>query len=230
LAASQNEFRATYREQEIGKHYSGWGHFLFTTCGALLAIVAAASRLHDVRPVEWAVVPLAFLLANFVEYLAHRYVMHHPRPGLFLIYKRHTLQHHHFFTHDAMAAESPRDFKMVLFPPILLVFFLGAIATPVGAILYVLVSPSCGLLFAIVAVAYFLLYEWLHLSYHQPDDAWVLRLPLLRRLQRYHGRHHDLGLMGSYHFNIVFPIADHVLGTTYSEAPGDGRGRRRRGA
>jgi len=44
-------FREEYRGAELGPSYSGWGHFLFTTLGAraLAAILAAASRLHDVH-------------------------------------------------------------------------------------------------------------------------------------------------------------------------------------
>ena len=216
---SISSFRAAYRQTEIGPRYSGWGHFLFTTLASLTVIAVAGSQLHHVKAWEWATVPVAFVIANFAEYLAHRFVMHVPRPGLGLVYKRHTLQHHHFFTEEALAAESSRDFKMVLFPPVLLLFFFGGLATPIGALLYYLVSPNCGILFAMVGMGYFLTYEWLHLAYHQPESSWVLHVPLVRGLRTYHGRHHDLGLMGRYNYNLVFPLADRVCGTRYAGGP-----------
>jgi len=216
-------FRSEYRATQIGPHYSGWGHFLFTTTGALLAIGAAGLQLRHVHGAEWLTLPVAFLIANFAEYLGHRGAMHRPRRGLGLLYRRHTQQHHHFFTHTTMSAESPRDFKMVLFPPVMLLFFLGCLATPIGALLYFAISPNTGLLFAMVAMGYFLTYEWLHFSYHLRPDSLVGRLPLIGTLRRHHTRHHDLALMGRWNFNITFPIADWIFGTSYPEVAADAR-------
>jgi len=214
-------FRSEYRATQIGRHYSGWGHFVFTTTGALLAIVAAGLQLRAVHGAQWLTIPVAFLIANLGEYLGHRGAMHRPRRGLGLLYRRHTQQHHHFFTHATMAAESPRDFKMVLFPPVMLLFFLGGLAAPIGALLYFAVSPNTGLLFAMVAMGYFLTYEWLHFFYHLPPDTWIGRLPFMQTLRRHHTRHHDLALMGRWNFNITFPIADWLFGTYYrDDAPG----------
>ena len=143
--------------------------------------------------------------------------MHHPRPGLGLLFERHTRQHHHFFTHETMSVDATRDFKIVLFPPVMLVFFLGMVATPIGALLYFLVSPNAGWIFALVAISYFLSYEWLHFSYHQPPEGWIGRLPFVATLRAHHMRHHDLALMGKWNFNITFPIADGLFGTTSRE-------------
>ena len=84
----------------------------------------------------------------------HRGPMHHRRRGLGIIFERHTLQHHQFYRHDAMAAESPDDFQMVLFPPVMLLFFLGGLAAPIGLLLGVLGTPNLGWLFAATGVAY----------------------------------------------------------------------------
>jgi hypothetical protein len=208
-------FREAYRAKEVGPSYSGWGHFLFTSLGALAAISVVIFRLRHVHGVEWATIPIAFLFANLGEYLGHRGAMHRPRSGLQILYRRHTQQHHHFYTHESMAAESSRDFKMVLFPPAMLLFFLGGLATPIGMLLYLLLSANAGLLFAGVTISYFLCYEWLHLCYHLPESSWVSRLPFMRVLRRHHTLHHDLALMGKWNFNITFPIGDWLLGTYY---------------
>jgi hypothetical protein len=215
IPSSVVRFREGYRAAEIGPRYTGVGHLLLTSSVSLAAIAFALSRLEGVRAAEWAAVPLSFLIANLGEYLGHRLVMHRPRRGLGIVYQRHTEQHHHFYTHEAMAAESSRDFKMVLFPPVMMVFFFGGLALPIGALLHLVFSRNTALLFAAVAIGYFLAYEWLHLSYHLSDDTWLARLPPMRALRRHHTRHHDLALMGKWNFNITFPIADSLFGTTF---------------
>jgi hypothetical protein len=206
-------FRASYRKSEIGPRYSGVFHFLLTSVVSLAAILFAASRV--VRPtwLEWLTVPGTFLFANLSEYLGHRGPMHHPTRGLRLVYERHTLQHHQFYTREAMSLETARDLKMVLFPPVMLLFFLGGLATPVGLLLAFVATPNVAWLFVVVAVSYFLTYEWLHASYHLKPDGLVAKLPGLRALRRHHELHHDLRRMTEANFNITFPIGDALFGT-----------------
>lgn len=208
-------FREEYRREFLGARYTGWGHFAFTSGVSLAVIGFALSQLANVSPVEWLMVPGAFLVANAVEYLGHKNPMHRPMKGLGLLFERHTRQHHRYFTHEAMAYEGSRDFKMVLFPPVLLLFFLGAIATPLGALCFALLSPNAGWLFVATGVGYFLTYEWLHFSHHLPEHHPVARLPLLSRLRRHHQAHHDPKRMGHYNFNITFPLCDRLLGTEW---------------
>jgi hypothetical protein len=217
-------FRETYREKYLGPRYSGHAHFAFTSLGSLAAIGFSLSRLGSVRPLEWLTVPAVFLLGNLVEFLGHRGPMHHRRRGLGLLFQRHTEQHHRYFTHDALAYESARDVKMVLFPPVLLLFFLGAIATPLAALCFLLVSPNVGWLFAASAVGYYLTYEWLHFCHHLPPEHPVARLPLMARLRHHHQTHHDPSKMQRYNFNITFPLSDWLFGTAWrpgSPSPAD---------
>jgi hypothetical protein len=219
-------FRTEYRRAEPGRHYLGWAHFAFTSLASLAVITFALSHLSQVRPLEWLTVPVSFLVANVAEYFGHRGPMHHRTKGLGLVYRRHTQQHHHFFTHEAMAYEATHDFRMVLFPPVLLLFFLGTIATPVGALFFALGSPNAGWLFVATGMGYFLSYEWLHFCYHLPAEHWLARLPLLGRLRRHHTVHHDLRRMGHFNFNISFPLCDWLLGTSWKPGPGPQEPRR----
>lgn len=207
------EFRVRHRADHIGPHYRGWLHFAITTVGSLAAIGFAASRVRAPAGLELLAIPVMFVVANLGEYFGHRGPMHHRRQGLAILFERHTLQHHRFYTHEAMAADSARDFQMVLFPPVMLVFFLGCLATPLGLALGVAFTPNVGWLFAATAVGYFLTYEWLHWSYHQHPDSWVGRRALVRRLRHHHTIHHDLTRMTRVNFNITFPIADRWFGT-----------------
>ncbi len=206
-------FRRRFRAEEIPGGYQGRLHLAFTLFTCTGAIAVALSQLDNVRPAEWLTVPLTFLYANLAEYLGHRGPMHHPTRGLGLLFRRHTGQHHHFFTDQAMALEETRDYRAVLFPSVMILFFLGGFALPVGVLLFWAFSGNVAWLFVATAVAYFLNYEVLHFAYHAPAGSWVSRLPLVARLGALHRAHHDPRLMQQANFNVTYPIGDWLFGT-----------------
>jgi hypothetical protein len=209
LAAARAKLRA-----DVPSWYRGWAHFWFTTVWSLTVLVLAWRQVSEPTSAELAIVPIAFLVANLVEYLAHRYPMHHRTRGLTIFYDRHTVVHHNFYTHEAMAAESSRDFKMILFPANVAVAFVLGVGAPIAALFYWVVSPNAGWLFLGTALFYYLTYEWLHWSYHQPAGHWVRGVPGISILSRHHTLHHDPRQMTKLHFNITYPIFDWVFGTT----------------
>jgi sterol desaturase/sphingolipid hydroxylase (fatty acid hydroxylase superfamily) len=215
------EFRATYRAG-IGRMYSGWTHFAFTSLGALGVAGALLAGLRALTWREALTLPATFLFANLVEYLAHRGPMHHRRTPLGLLFQRHTLEHHHFFTHEQMACESPRDFRIMLFPPALLVAVVAGVALPGAWGLAQLFGPNVGRLFGATAVLYYLTYEWLHFAYHLPPRG-LGSLGPIRWLRRHHAAHHDPHLMQTSHFNITFPIFDTLFGTSARVAKSEPR-------
>ncbi len=215
IPESTARYRDQFRTENIGPNYRGWLHFAFTTAGAIAALVFASSQVRDVRGFEWLVIPISFLIANLGEYLGHRHPMHHKMCGMGLLFRRHTHEHHRFFTDRATAFESPRDFKITLFPPIMLIFFLGFLAAPIAGLLYLVSTANAAWLFATVVIAYFLTYEWLHFSYHVAPDSWWGRLPLMGTLRKHHTLHHDPKHMATCNFNITFPIGDWLFGTVY---------------
>ena len=208
-------FRAEYRAEVIPPGYGGRGHALVTFGGGGLALLACLLALHDVRPLEWLTVPLALVYANLAEYAGHRWPMHHPWPGLKAIYKRHAGQHHRFFTRDAMAVESARDFRALLFPPVLVAFFFGAFGIPAWFVLAAWLSPNVAWLAIASGIAYFLHYEVLHSAYHLPAAHPLARVGLVRRLRGLHAAHHDPALMTRWNFNITWPLGDVLFGTLY---------------
>ena len=214
-------YREQYREQLIPEGYSGPRHFALILGFVALVIVIGVFQLDRVQPLEWLAVPLTFLYANLAEYLGHRFVMHRRRPALGLIYERHTLQHHRFFTHRAMRYDSSDDFKAVLFPPLLMVFFAVAFALPAGLLLAWLFSPNVAWLFVITAIGYYGSYEILHFAYHQEEDSPILRLPGVKRMRRLHLDHHDPAVMQRGNFNITWPICDVVFGTRVVRSASD---------
>jgi sterol desaturase/sphingolipid hydroxylase (fatty acid hydroxylase superfamily) len=72
-------------------------------------------------------------------------------------------------------------------------------------------------LFLITAIGYFLLYEWMHLSYHLPEESKITQSRFIRALKRHHKTHHNQALMNDYNFNITFPIWDGIMGTAYRQ-------------
>ncbi|MEJ2515333.1 MAG: sterol desaturase family protein [Gammaproteobacteria bacterium] len=206
-------FRRRYRAEEIPEGYSGRRHLAFTVFTCLGVIALAFYQLEGVRPAEWLTVPLTFLYANLAEYLGHRGPMHHPVRGLELLFRRHTGQHHHFFTHQSMALEQTGDYRAVLFPAVMILFFLVGFALPVWLILVWAFSANVAWLFVATAVAYFLNYEVLHFAYHAPPDSRVGRLPMVARLGSLHRAHHDPRLMQQANFNVTYPLGDWLFGT-----------------
>lgn len=208
-------YREEYRRNHVARRYRGALHFGFTTAVCIVVIGLAIIELDSVTPWEWLTIPVTFLYANLVEYFGHKGPMHHPKRGLRIIYERHVRQHHRFFRDDAMAFDDSRDFKAVLFPPVLIVFYLVGFALPAGLLVAWLFSTNAALLFVATAVAYFLNYEILHFAYHTGEESWLSRLPLMDRLRRLHTMHHRPELMQDYNFNITYPIGDWLFGTLY---------------
>ncbi len=218
IPISVQRARSEFREHRIPPRYSGRLHLATTVSVSIVVAVASAVMLNDVSLLEWLTIPLTFLYANLSEYLGHRGPMHRKTRFLAAVFERHTIQHHAFFTDEAPCFDSTRDYKAVLFPPVLLFFFIGCFAVPVGALLYYVVSPNVCFLFVMTAVLYFLNYEVLHFAYHTSPESWLGRLPLIRELRKHHIIHHNKKLMTRCNFNITYPICDRMFGTYY---PGD---------
>lgn len=212
---SNAAYRDGYREQFIQDGYSGPLHFLFTATVSLLTILACIVALDEVRSLEWLAIPITFLYANFAEWAGHKRVMHKPVKGLELIYRRHSKQHHRFFTHEAMEIDSTQDYKAVLFPPVLVTFFLIGFFVPFALITAALFGSNTALLVVATGMAYFLNYEILHFSYHLPQGHWVHSMPGFKKLMKLHQDHHNPRLMSHHNFNITYPITDWIMKTWY---------------
>lgn len=212
---SVEQARSEYRERYISRRYSGPFHLATTISVSLLIALISAMMLEKVSPLEWLAIPLTFLFANLCEYLAHRGPMHNKTRFLGDVFRRHTVEHHAFFTDEAAAYDTTRDFKAILFPPIMLLVFNGFLTLPVGALLYFQISPNVSYLFVLTAILYFLNYELLHLAYHMDPQTRTGRLAIVERLRGHHIRHHDTSLMSRHNFNITYPICDHLFGTVY---------------
>ena len=210
-------FRDEYRDREIPAGYSGRMHLAFTFGVGSIILLSFLAQLEDVQPAEWLTVPLGLIYANLAEYFGHRFPMHRPFRGLTLLYKRHAGQHHRFFNNQAMPIDNLRDLRAVLFPPVLVIFFFGLFGLPVWFLLAWLLSANVAWLFISAGLAYFLNYEVLHLAYHLPEQDWLARRWLVRKLRWLHRIHHDPRRMAQCNFNITYPLGDWMFGTLRRE-------------
>ncbi len=211
--SSTHEFRETYRNTIIGKKYNGKLHFWGITLFCIVVVSFAVSRIQSPNWKEILVIPVSFILVNAAEYFGHKGPMHHLNKRLAVVFKRHTLQHHEFFTYDDMYFDSQNDAKAVLFPPILLLFFFFFFAVPCWLLFYLFWSANAGYFFIATVFVYYLNYEWLHYTYHLPPEHYISKLPFIKILRRLHHVHHEKTLMTKYNFNITYPIFDWLLGT-----------------
>jgi hypothetical protein len=212
LSRRQQAFRADFRGK-IGRLYHGWAHVALIYAIGLAMIWYAARQLEAIAWYEWLVVPAAFLTANLFEWWIHRYVMHRPVPGLTGIYKRHTLAHHQFFTENEYTIDGSRDFRIVFFPPYALVAFI-VLSLPPAAALGALGLANAGWLLLITNTALYLNYELFHFCCHVKDDRIVRHIPLVNTIRRHHAAHHNTAIMMERNFNLTYPIADWLFGTS----------------
>jgi hypothetical protein len=233
-STSEGDADATYehRRASIFSTIPAWYrpglHLAVPTVLGLGVMIAAAGRVHALRPLDLLAVPVVLLASFGFEWRVHKRVLHHRLPLLGTLYVRHELQHHVVFTFERMTMRAGREARLILMPAyaVVLVF---ALALPVALVAARFASENAALLGLATAMFFFLSYEWLHLAYHLPDGHPVRRLPLIDRLREHHRRHHDPRLMKRWNFNVTVPLFDWLYGTVWSkEREAAPRGRVRR--
>ena len=171
-------------------------------------------QIVDATWLEWAMVVPVFLVGNFAEWAAHRYLLHSDVKGLKLAYWRHAGVHHHFFTHHNMLFKGHKEWLAQLFPPYAVVGFI-VISIPPALIVAYLWSANAGYVIVGMAAANYLVYEFLHTVSHLDDNKhpYLKYIPLANTVRRMHRVHHMLDHMQTHNFNLTFPIADAIMGT-----------------
>ncbi len=208
---SREELRARLLA-DAPRTYSPWLHLAATTGSGVAALAVAAWRIHGLHAAQLVAVPAAVLLANVLEWRAHRHLLHRRVKGLSLLYERHTPMHHRLYGYDTMAIREPAEMRLVLLPAAF-VAGLVLVAAPVAALAGAVFGANVQWLVVATSGAYALAYELLHLSCHLPDAWLVSRLPLVRFVREHHRRHHHPPLMKSWNFNVTIPLMDALRGT-----------------
>ncbi len=215
LSDQDRERRRAELLARIPARYSYKLHLALPTLltGAISA--AAIALMHGLRAVELLMIPAMFLLSNAGEWVAHRYLLHERLPSfLGQIYVRHELEHHQVYVARDMAMRHPRELQMILIPAYGVLVLLASVV-PWAALAGLLLSRNCGMLVIVCALVYFIVYEWLHFSYHLPADSWIGRNRAIAYLRRLHQTHHDPRLMKRYNFNVTVGLFDRINGSYY---------------
>lgn len=205
-----SNFRQRYRSA-ISPRYNPWLHAAFVLVFGVISIGFFFSHAANVRPWEWLAVPAALVLHNWGEYKVHKNLGHHKHTLGAMFYKRHTGDHHSFFARGQMSFEYRQDWRVILFPPWLIVAFSLALL-PFWWLLDAL-NPNMAALFIGSMIIGYLSYEIFHACEHLPSSHPVSRLPWIRQMRRLHELHHDRDLMQTHNFNLVFPLWDWIYGT-----------------
>jgi sterol desaturase/sphingolipid hydroxylase (fatty acid hydroxylase superfamily) len=201
----------------IPKNYSPIQHVLGIVVAAMAGITFVLVRnAPHVRPIDLVAVPLTLAFATLLEYVAHRWLMHVPRPNFRLAWEAHTGRHHHFYVEESATWEQLSDIWLILFSAIDVVVLVAIVAGPYALLRLVLPTGAWALVVA-TSCAFFLSYELLHLTYHLPAEHPLLRNRIAGRwltaMRAHHLRHHRLSDMDA-NFGVTTRLWDRVFDTT----------------
>jgi len=210
----QELFRKRYVETSPW-WYRGEYHLGFMLAVTLGTIAFCWTHIHNSTAWEWSLILPFALFGNWVEWAAHRYVLHRPVRGLEMIYKRHCTVHHQFFTHHNLGYKGHEHWRALLFPPFASVGFI-LVSIPPAVIIGWLISANAGYIAVLTMAAYYIMYEGLHTLSHLEDDKYpfLKHIPIINTVRRMHYMHHVLGFMQTRNFNLTFPICDALFGTS----------------
>jgi hypothetical protein len=203
------------RAEHLDPGYSPWRHIGLTLTIACVIATLGVWLAAGAHPLDWLLMPVFWVFANFIEWAVHRYPMHRPMTPR-ILYVNHTKLHHMAFTDQKMTIGPARELGLIMMPWYTMIG-LFAVASPVMLAAAGLRGRGLAGVFLLGAVAYFLGYELLHALYHVPDAKLnrigIGRLGVFRAMQRHHRHHHILRRMTFVNFNVTVPLMDHLLGT-----------------
>ena len=210
------QFRKDFRANLLPKWYNGIAHIAFNSVFLIGSFLFFLSKVHNLKGLEWLVVPVTLVIGNLAVYLIHRYPLHHHYPLVgHHTYRIHSKLHHQFFTHEYSRIDQLDDFYLLFFPPWTIVLFLAVHCPITYVLIQSLLSANCAYLYLAMSTFYFILYEVFHFVSHLPAGHWLLRVKHFARMREHHTVHHDPKLMHRYNFNVVFPLFDSIFRTTY---------------
>ncbi len=178
---------------------------MIVTCAALLIVAWRLGALAR----AWPLLLIPVVLAPFVEFGLHRFVLHAPLPAHDGLRRRLQVDLHH--AHHA----EPRDVARLFWPAWALVP-LAVLSYAAYALLF---GPVTALVPMAASVGYFVFYEWMHFSHHDP--AYQPRTRYGLRMRRAHMHHHYYN--ASHWWGITNDLADVLFrtggGAAYPKPP-----------
>lgn len=196
--------------EAIPKRYSPVAHFVSTSSIGLGGLALAFAMVDSFGVAELTTVLVMVVVANLVEWIAHKEMLHKRRRYWEVLYDQHTPMHHRMYREASMAVGSRQEWRFVLMPA-KGVFGIAVLGIPIALAAYRLFGADIGWTVIATVAMYVSAYEVLHLAYHMPDGNPLWGNRLVRALSRHHARHHDPKLMQKYNFNVTLPLWDWIL-------------------
>jgi len=152
---------------------------------------------------------IAFFYATFFEWALHKHVMHTPKRVAYA-YQSHDQVHHKVFGYKHnYHLQHDEDKPLVTFAWWNYPLLLGLNLPIFFGLQWLLGMPI--IWGGIAAMTfYYACYEYFHYCYHVPKNRWFEKFALYQRVKEHHLLHHKYKFRN---LNVVFPIADIVLGT-----------------
>ena len=210
--------RNGYRSAVIPPSYNGRLNVVLNivVC-VLLALVGAFFFMTNMSARAAASFVAGILVFNFFEYAFHRWISHCKRAWFMKSYRRHTGEHHGFFSNGNMTSPVIRDLHVTVMPTMTIAVYFVLFSAVFSLPLYVAwgVGEAAGFSFA-VAISLLQL-DLLHFYYHLDDRSLLSRtlnrFSYFRYLKHSHTVHHYRENMNSSGFNITHPLFDFLFGT-----------------
>ncbi|MDT7042865.1 hypothetical protein [Candidatus Nitronereus thalassa] len=159
---------------------------------------------------------LSAVLMSFIEHQVHKWLMHRRSIAAFKhTFEAHAIVHHknHYSKIFSDAPVPPGEDKEIR---------LTIRKAPIKALPVAMCLAFFSWLGAAIFIATFVFHHWvwnnIHLEMHKPEQRAFSHWRLYQFLARYHWLHHRYP---DKNFNVVFPLADFVLGTLAHATPTD---------
>lgn len=171
----------------------------------LVALVVCACGVHYLSLWStWPWVLVVIASAPFFEWVTHKYTLHRPlskKPGFWRDYQIRLHHGHHL---------KPEDRGLQFAPPSAIIAMFVQLYLSYALMVWVVGQSHQTVLMPLLAsLAYYLIYEWVHLAHHTkgytPRSVWGLAL------RDAHMRHHFHN--ENYNWGITNGLGDIVLGT-----------------
>jgi hypothetical protein len=168
--------------------------------------------------VGWLVV--SCILMSFIEHQVHSRLMHRrnflsSRTASFKrVFEAHALVHHqHYlkiFTDEPVPPGEDKEIQLTVHK--------APFKTLPVALLIGLVSWQGVLVFWATAMFHHWAWNKIHLEMHKPEERGFSKWPIYKFLARHHYLHHRYQ---DKNFNVVFPLADYIMGTNAHPSQSD---------
>lgn len=156
------------------------------------------------------------VVMSFIEHQVHARLMHRPSLKSFRkTFEAHAIVHHQQTYSDTFCDEPvpPGEDKEIRLTVHKAPIKALSVALPLAFF-----SWQGALMFMFVVTMHHWIWNKIHLEMHKPEHRGFSKWPVYKFLARYHYLHHK---HPNRNFNVVFPFADYVLGTTAKATPAD---------